>query len=215
MPAPDSFEEIVPEIAAANSLTQTEALARSFTGEIAAREERLPKEFARTPGSALKLLRLLHQAVDAIGEVVAPFAACRRGCNACCHIPVHLFPIEAELIEKRTGVRRRATPAPKRDFTGEPCPFLVNGECSIYEVRPLVCRRHFAMTRTAYWCEPSRSDGVRLTKPQFSGVESALQQLVRKDGRLEPLDIRQVFDMRREGSGGRSSHRVATSGKVT
>ena len=39
-----------------------------------------------------------------------------------------------------------------REFLGQPCPFLVDNACSVYDVRPLVCRSHFSFDATAHWC---------------------------------------------------------------
>lgn len=160
------------------------------------REENLLKEISTAQGSALKKLRLLHLATEELSIAIAPFVACGRGCNACCHYNVHLFPLEAELIEKRTGIKRSKGPNPSFDFTGIPCVFLRDGQCSIYEVRPMVCRKHVALTNTAYWCAPERSGSIQLPLANFSEVNAAFEHILQKDGRHEPSDIRQQFDLK-------------------
>jgi len=76
---------------------------------------------------------------------------CGAGCAGCCHHHLSVFVLEAE--EARAAIE--ALPAPirarveeqareiiKREARGEPvaCPLLVDGRCSIYESRPLICR---------------------------------------------------------------------------
>ena len=64
------------------------------------------------------------------------------------------------------------------------------------------CRQHVALTQSAYWCDPARSDTVRLPMAQLSRVQEALLQIVHADGRTDPVDIRQVF-----GAGPRTPQR--------
>ena len=85
--------------------------------------------------------------------------ACKKGCSACCHRPVgttapSVLRLAAWLREHRTSeelaeVHRRVvalddmthgktwTP---RERPPNPCALLVDGVCSVYEVRPFVCR---------------------------------------------------------------------------
>jgi hypothetical protein len=67
--------------------------------------------------------------------------ACRAGCAACCHQRVSVLPAEADAIAAHL---RRSDPARIDRLTERPrnaaCPFLDDGRCSIYAVRPLRCR---------------------------------------------------------------------------
>lgn len=87
--------------------------------------------------------------------------ACQSGCTYCCHSRVKIIPIEALLIstfiqtdftetqinELNTGISR--TLSMTKDKTSEqvyalkndlPCLFLKKGKCSIYKIRPSICR---------------------------------------------------------------------------
>ncbi len=86
--------------------------------------------------------------------------ACKSGCSYCCHGPVHLTPVEvlnivlhinssAITVAQRADWRERI--AARLACIGTlavsdqlqmtiPCPFLCEGRCSIYAVRPLFCR---------------------------------------------------------------------------
>lgn len=86
--------------------------------------------------------------------------ACRPGCDFCCYNQIEVIPLEvlaigshlqalpaeeqAVLKERlsasaasRAGKSKHDIAGSRRDF---PCPFLSQGLCSIYPVRPLVCR---------------------------------------------------------------------------
>lgn len=157
------------------------------------REEQLHSEITTLPGSALKKLRHLQRACDEIFSAVAPYVACSRGCTSCCHYNVDVFPIEAERIEKRTGLARSTGPHPRQNFHGAPCTFLKDGICSIYEVRPMACRKHVALTSTSFWCDPERSGAIEVKLLQFSEVEAAIRYVVELDGRTDIADIRDHF----------------------
>ena len=86
--------------------------------------------------------------------------ACRSGCSYCCHGPVHLTPLELlnivlHINSADVTVAQRADwqarISSRLAFIGTlavsdqlqmtiPCPFLCDGSCSIYAVRPLFCR---------------------------------------------------------------------------
>lgn len=186
-------DEANPNIATQNAEANFQKLVTQIPRAIQAREENLLAEIAAIQGSALKKLRILHQATEELSNAISPFIACRRSCSACCHYNVHLYPLEAELIEKRTGRKRFREKHPAEDFTGLPCVFLKDGECSIYEVRPMVCRKHVALTNSPYWCAPERSGSIRLPMANFSQVNAAFDHVIEKDGRHEISDIRQIF----------------------
>ena len=103
-------------------------------------------------------IRALWECVDEIGRVAAPRSACRRGCSHCCHTPVLMPEQEAELIGRKIGVKPRKVEgiterSAIRAGYDNPCPFLKDNACSIYEWRPLACRQLYNMDRDALLCE--------------------------------------------------------------
>jgi uncharacterized protein len=103
-------------------------------------------------------IKALWECVDELAAVIRPHAACRRGCSHCCHISVLIPQQEADLMGKRIGVK----PHKVRGITcrediesgyHNPCPFLKDDECSIYEHRPLACRQHFNVDVDPLLCE--------------------------------------------------------------
>jgi Fe-S-cluster containining protein len=186
-------DESDPAVARRNATANFDRLLSGLSPSAVAREDQLLGEIKAVRGSTIKKLRHLHRVVENLGAEIAPFVACKRGCNACCHYNVQLFPIEAELIEKHTGSKQTKAEHPAKDFTGRPCVFLKQGECSIYDIRPMVCRKHVALTNTAYWCAPERSDAIALAMVSLSQVDAAFEHIVRLDGRTSISDIRQSF----------------------
>lgn len=128
----------------------------------------------------------LFRLTDEMTASVTPNSACRNGCNHCCHMAVSVTVLEAREISKAAGVRYVDVRQPMaiRDaqelFMGDPCPFLVEGKCSVYSVRPLSCRVYFNMSDTPDVCDvvtyPSHdipcldSRGVQLAQSIALGV---------------------------------------------
>jgi Fe-S-cluster containining protein len=83
--------------------------------------------------------------------------ACRKGCGYCCHTFVAILPPEAFRLANavRAGraagldaaavsaraARLRGLVPEQRMGAKLPCPLLVDGACSVYSDRPLVCRQ--------------------------------------------------------------------------
>lgn len=88
--------------------------------------------------------------------------ACHKGCSHCCHVQVLITQDEANVIGKRINRKPRYIRPPGRGKNDRdtfdwgyhnPCTFLVNGECSIYEHRPLPCRVQYNVDIDALLCE--------------------------------------------------------------
>jgi len=76
--------------------------------------------------------------------------ACAKGCSNCCksHTTIPIFPLEllglywyaAKIMDSDLLVKIK--PQLVSHTAGNPCPFLLDGACSIHPMRPLACR-HF------------------------------------------------------------------------
>lgn len=91
----------------------------------------------------------LRQLAEAFGDSVGPYSACVPGCDACCRQPVALTQQEAEVIARETGAKLQQpaqwSSAGDERYVAQPCSFLREGRCTIYEHRPMVCRLMFSM----------------------------------------------------------------------
>lgn len=112
-----------------------------------------------SPKSKTSKIHALWALIDDVNTANVGHVACRRGCNHCCHTEVLMTPEEAEAVGKRIG---RMPRHPKlrsernKNFDcsyGNPCTFLKNGECSIYENRPVACRAQYSLDVDALLCE--------------------------------------------------------------
>ncbi|WP_282036658.1 YkgJ family cysteine cluster protein [Saccharicrinis aurantiacus] len=85
--------------------------------------------------------------------------ACKKGCKWCCYQPVYLTTNEALLIHeymhqafdesqrarlltnaKQRLKKTKGLEEEKKQDISHACPFLIEGACSIYPVRPMSCR---------------------------------------------------------------------------
>jgi Fe-S-cluster containining protein len=92
---------------------------------------------------------------DAIAKLetlyaLIPDVACRGLCVAACG-PLALSHLERTRLERRTGRKLR-------DVQAYACPLLKQGRCSVYAIRPAICRSYAAAENMIcpYRCEPER-----------------------------------------------------------
>jgi Fe-S-cluster containining protein len=142
------------------------------------------------PRAAMRRLRTL---ASEWGAVIAPLSACRSGCAHCCHIPLHISSLEAECIGSEIARTPAAAPKKLKPIAASyanPCPFLVESKCSIYESRPLVCRTHFNMDSDDLLCR--LVDGTTIPVPYADARSLQLTYWkISHKGRI--ADIRSFF----------------------
>jgi uncharacterized protein len=136
----------------------------------------------RTNAAVLRLAEQVHGTMSAAIDALPSKAqhACAPGCSFCCYLPVDVlapeaFRIAAYLKQTRSPgelaelVYRSAAPG-RRDPGTRPCVFLDQGRCSIYEVRPMVCRGYNSLSKErceAYHHDPSVD--LKGTKDRVAG----------------------------------------------
>ena len=114
---------------------------------------------------ARQIDQLLEQAARQLPQAGAALA-CRAGCNFCCHLRVQVLPHEAIALFRYLRSRLPHSLAERvrarlEDYTRpgaeanprRPCAFLVDGQCSAYEVRPGACAAYHSLQRER--CEQS------------------------------------------------------------
>ncbi|MDX1915963.1 MAG: YkgJ family cysteine cluster protein [Methylophilus sp.] len=125
--------------------------------ELKAHVVTLPKRVTQISARPVIRLKEVLNTADQIFDYAGKFAACARGCGHCCHVSVPITQLEARYMGENLGI----TPVEikqsiKHELTAfgshTPCPFLKNGECSIYAFRPLTCRMHMNFDQDNYWC---------------------------------------------------------------
>ncbi|MDI6855110.1 MAG: YkgJ family cysteine cluster protein [Deltaproteobacteria bacterium] len=179
--------------------------------------------FWSRPGvaGALEAVRQVHDWADNLisrfeAENVLPRPiACRAACDFCCYNQVETSPLEAlaishfiqELsateqarltervnasVRRRSGWSKAEVARSRRQF---PCPFLNQGLCEIYPVRPLLCRAMHSLD--AGHCEKSLQAESLLPDDYYLhryeivlSINKGLTEGCREAGcRTDPLDL--------------------------
>lgn len=69
------------------------------------------------------------------------YIICKEGCSGCCILET-VFPVDAFMIYKAAVLGEIAADRLNFNETGNRCVFLNHGLCSVYSVRPVICRTH-------------------------------------------------------------------------
>lgn len=132
---------------------------------------------------------------DRFHKAVWPQTACGSRCSACCHLPTMIYGHEAAAIAKASG-RTASLPASRprnkamadaKKYQGLPCPFLKEHRCSVYEVRPIVCRLHHSLGSSPEACNTDLPIEQRQV-PAFDVdlIESPFHAFMQSEAPTEP-----------------------------
>lgn len=152
-------------------------------------------------------LRGLYQLVDEFAAYAKGRVPCKKGCSHCCYIAAPISVTEAQMIAEATGIEAKPL-KPGRLVLDEyknikgfswgyhnPCTFLKDGACSIYEHRPLVCRTHFILDEDELLCVIRETEhGHRVPFWDLSRYRTAGQMITGS----EAADIREFFPRKEE-----------------
>lgn len=170
---------------------------KAIPPELTRREDTIQRKLASENASPLNKLHKIYSLMADLVKVAEPYVACSKGCSGCCQMNVMISQLEANFIEKETGIKPALVTSsllhPQDRFISDPCPFLKDGSCSIYDARPFACRKHLCFDTTPYWCDPSRTLTVELPMLGFSGAEDAFLDVARLKTGGVFADIRDFF----------------------
>ena len=169
--------------------------------ELGKRIDGVMNENAGWQSKRRKLIRIVDEAAAAI----YPHTPCGAGCSHCCKTSVIIHGDEAREIAKFTGRSVRQVPIRHPDqirslsletkYLGVACPFLVDDKCSIYSVRPYVCRQQHSLDDTPAQCDTTKVAPTESSVPHFNlkYLEFSVAYVSAKAG--EPIgDIREFFE---------------------
>lgn len=166
--------------------------------ELLKREDEIEKKLISENSSKRTKLHKIYHLMEELGQIRAPYIACDKGCSDCCKMNVKISQIEANHIADKIGIQSKQLPSSRTyksdKFMGVPCVFLKEGSCSIYEIRPFVCRNHASFDATPYWCEPENSLHAEMPMLEFSGLLGAYFNVTKKDSGGIHADIRDFFN---------------------
>lgn len=145
-------------------------------------------------------MRKLYEFADKIwARHYGDMVVCKRGCSHCCHVNVNLTTYEAEYIAVNAKLEAPdLSPSKKGDYTNQPCPFLKDNECSIYEFRPMACRAFGTIDSADYCADKSypAHQVVALQSPGGGGCDAinwAYHIIMGINDRHPLKDIREFF----------------------
>lgn len=122
----------------------------------------------------------------------APTAACRRGCGWCCHQKVGAAAIEVLAMSRALAARPEEKRMLENWAPGQPCAFLKDGACAVYDIRPLKCRslwhvdvRHCMAKYAGLPVSGAKADPAFRSEPKmiYEGALKGLALTLIKDGR--------------------------------
>ncbi|PIE34413.1 hypothetical protein CSA56_07695 [candidate division KSB3 bacterium] len=89
-----------------------------------------------------KLCRYCDDTFTAIQKKFHPYMQCSKGCASCCILET-VVPLEAHVIASHQPASTFHRRPEEQEFHEEkPCIFLDHHECTIYDIRPIICRTH-------------------------------------------------------------------------
>jgi Fe-S-cluster containining protein len=139
---------------------------------------------------------------SAIGQLIQSFAVrthqegkpikCEKGCSWCCYQPVYMTTQEAILIfefihqtkdqqqlknilskAKSKYKKTKGLSEEKKQTIREACPFLVDGSCSVYPVRPMACRIYLSSDKESCKNKYDSPGNVRIIPALFDFILKA------------------------------------------
>lgn len=117
------------------------------------------------------------RAIDDLLSGVPSFA-CVEGCADCCGV-VHMTPVEWFRIKQRTGLKALK-------FTKSlSCPLLDSKtkKCSVYDIRPAICRVFGASDHHRLVCPHGRTPAKKLTVNETDVLMGRVESIGGKDNR--------------------------------
>lgn len=165
--------------------------------ELSKIEDEIQFKLSNENASPRSKIRKIYNLMRELGNVAEPYVACGKGCSSCCKMNVTISQIEANNIAEKLGIKTKQLTISHNhnlnEFIGVPCIFLKEDSCTIYDMRPFVCRKHIWFDKSAYWCDPIRSLDVEMPMIGFSGAEGAFFEITKRNSGGVHADIRDFF----------------------
>lgn len=164
---------------------------------------------------AATLVQLRARVDDHFDRAVARSPAafrCASGCDACCHVRIGVFAVEAGQIRRaladladtdpalRARVRAQADDPAHQDR----CALLVDGRCAVYAERPLICRSHGLPVATPDPADPTGKLQLDHCPLNFQDGPPPRASILRLDAVNQPLAMLATLWTRTESAPDRS-----------
>jgi Fe-S-cluster containining protein len=133
-------------------------------------KEKIRDEFETIEGSALPIIMNFFQYINDLNELFREKSLCKSKCPECCSKHIAVSDLEIDLINNHIKEKKlkfvQIKPKKKlcedeycedkynEKYSGKECIFLENDICSIYSVRPFVCRIFIFLKNGDTKCAP-------------------------------------------------------------
>ena len=157
----------------------------------------------QSPRQTVEIVKRVHKLVDQFVKLagVAEDSPCTVGCAACCkhsvsvtiseaHAIEQIYNLEPVFIDMENGQFFRDD---GQKYEGLLCPFNQEGQCQIYEWRPIVCRSYFSQEESAVYCSFPDDKIVRFGYNSSPLIMHLYRQLATSGNVKGIADIRDYF----------------------
>lgn len=151
--------------------SNADAISRRAGGELRRLEDKILPAVMRSQLPREKKYFRLVEIQEKASSIIEPNTPCKSGCSSCCYMAVPITTFEADRIAEyvgriptkqsylpsyldRDGTHARLMYNADRRFMRVPCTFLgMEGDCTIYPVRPMPCRTHHVIEDNSEHCD--------------------------------------------------------------
>jgi Fe-S-cluster containining protein len=171
-------------------------------------EKLIEESFKKINGKPLDVYKKFIGLTDKFNDLYKQYSPCRKGCGSCCKIPVLISEMEKNIIKRFLEETNEISkyvynkiplkPITKNgilggNYLGTNCPFLEDGECKIYSVRPYKCRGYISIDDSC--SEKFESDfendtQTRINTPIHIYSEIIYERIVEYYYKKKNIDIR-------------------------
>lgn len=140
---------------------------------------------------------------DEIAAMATPVSPCKKSCSHCCYQAIVISSWEAAQIAKATGKKIVAIKGYNPEnysrkqmvekYANTACPFLVDSECTIYSVRPFICRTHISVADDSFPCDIKNNPGAKVPYFNLSDL-NMIQGYLFIGANCKFGDIREFFE---------------------
>lgn len=153
----------------------------SIPTKLLEKENSFFNKLSKSPLSNIKKLEMIYSFMQQLSDSYESFTPCKKGCSICCSLgTITIHDVEIELIKKKYKLKGNIIKPRENGY----CHFLKDGQCSIYDARPYVCRRYQSFYKNNSACLPDNQKilvdaGIQETILEFSEIKKLFNMIIR------------------------------------
>lgn len=164
-----------------NTQQNIDKAVKSIPKKLIEKENSFFDKLSQSPLSNVKKLELIYSFMQQLSDAYESCTPCKKGCSICCSLgAITIHDVEIELIKKKYKLKGNIIKPKENGY----CHFLKDGQCSIYDARPYVCRRYHSFYKDNSACLPNnqkilRDAGIQETILEFSEIKKLFNTIIR------------------------------------